>query len=415
MGLQEKLELPPMGGHELGTEKLPVDQYISPQFFELEKKHIFAKSWLMVGRESDVLKPGDYITYQVEALSASLIIIRGKDSVLRAFYNACAHRGATILNASCGEARGGLVCPFHGWAYGFDGAVLSVPGQETFGDLDLASEKLRPVSVDVWGGFIFINIDPNPAVGLREYFSQLGDVFDRYLANPKWTWSYGWRASFKANWKLLIDAQLEGYHVDQTHRKTIAGNIPGDCCRAFAFPDSIGVPGGVGAYFSPDHASVGVHTPVALLSAKFGATSLYTKAEKEFEADGGEGVLKTDHPLWIFDNYLLFPNVVMFVQKGQIFIQRTIPISSDECVWEVDFYHTDRITNFGELFSSEQGRIQIRDVLTEDLFTAEGIQANLKSGAVTHISLSAQEVALRAFNKAVMRATQQGAKMEALA
>ena len=315
MGVLERLELPPMGSHELGTEKTPVDHYISPEFFELEKRHIFAKSWLMVGRESDVRNPGDYVLHQVEPLSASVIIVRGKDAVLRAFHNACSHRGAQIVNAPCGKARGGLVCPFHGWAYGFDGKLLNVPAQETFGSLNLDDEKLRPVSVDVWGGFVFINLDPSPVHSLHEYFAQLGDAFDRYLANPKWSWSYGWRSSFKANWKFHIDAQVEGYHVDQNHRNTIGGNIPSDCCRPYAFPDSVGVPGGVGVYLGPDP-TAGLHTPVATLSARFGATSPYTKPEKRFEADGGEGVLRTEHPLWVFDNYLLFPNVSCSCRRG---------------------------------------------------------------------------------------------------
>lgn len=414
MGVLERLELPPMGSHELGTEKTPVDHYISPEFFELEKRHIFAKSWLMVGRESDVRNPGDYVLHQVEPLSASVIIVRGKDAVLRAFHNTCTHRGSRIVNAPCGKARGGLVCPFHGWAYGFDGKLLNVPAQETFGSLNLDDEKLRPVSVDVWGGFVFINLDPSPVHSLHEYFAQLGDVLERYLANPKWSWSYGWRSSFKANWKFHVDAQVEGYHVDQNHRNTIFGNIPSDSCRPYAFPDSVGVPGGVSAYLGPDP-TAGLNTPVATLSARFGATSPFTKAEKRFEADGFEGVVRTEHPLWVFDNYLLFPNVVMFVQKGQLYIQRTTPISADECIWEVDFYHTNKITNFGEMFNSEQGRIQLRDVLSEDLSTAEGIHANFKSGAITEINMSAQEVVLRAFTKAVMRATGQKAEAEAAA
>lgn len=414
MGKLEKIVLPDLGSHELGTEKLPVEQYISPEFFELEKKHVFGKSWLMVGRASDVQKPGDYITFQVEALSASVVIVRGKDDELRAFHNACTHRGARIVNAPCGKARGGLVCPFHGWAFGFDGSLIDVPGRELFGELDLGKESLHAVSVDVWGGFVFINLDPKPAWTLREYLAPLDDAFDRYLGNPQWSWSYGWRATFNANWKLLVDAQLEGYHVDQTHRKTIAGTIPAASAPAFPLPDSIGVPSKV-SVFRPEDPNVGIQTAMNLLSAKYGATSIYTKPEKAFAAEGGEGVLQEDHPLWIFDNYLLFPNIVMFVQKGQIFIQRTIPLSADECTWEVDFYHTEKTTDFGQAFNSEQGRIQIRDVLSEDLYTAEGIQANYRSGAITHVNINKQEVAIRAFYHRLMRAVDQGSEKEAQA
>ena len=333
------------------------------------------------------------------------MVVCGRDMQLRAFHNACTHRGSRITGRQCGNARA-LVCGFHGWAFDLDGTLAQVPGEELFGALDKSRLGLRKVSVDVWGGFVFINLAPVPDVPLRKFLEPLDDAFDRYLGNPDWSWSFGWRANFKANWKLLVDAQIEGYHVDMTHRKTIAGAIPGSSTAAYVYPYSLGVPGGVAAYRPADMDSV-KHTETAILSAKFGATSIYTKPEREFEAADGDGVLK-DHPLWIFDNYLVFPNIVMFVQKGQILLQRTTPISADECIWEVDFFHTERAENFGQLFNFEQGRIQIRDVLSEDLYTAEGIHANLKAGAISEVQLNKQEVVMRAFYRRLVAAIEDG-------
>lgn len=404
MGKVENLALPETGSHALGTGKLPVEHYTSPQFFELEKEHIFRKSWLLVGRESDIKESGDYQSFLVDALGISIVIVRGKDQQLRAFYNACTHRGARLVNSDSGNVRA-LVCSFHGWAFSLDGALISVPDIQLFGDFNPDTEHLKSVTVDVWGGFIFINLAKQPEWTLRQYLMPLDDAFDRYLGNKDWSWSFGWRANFRANWKLVVDAQIEGYHVDMTHRKTIAGAIPGSGTAAYFFPDSIGVPGGVGAY-RPEDPNCGMQTPLNLLSAKYGATSIYTKPERTFAAEGGEGVLKENHPLWIFDNYLLFPNIVMFVQKGQILIQRTIPISADECIWEVDFYHTEKPSSFGHIFNMEQGVIQIRDVLSEDLYTAEGIHANFKCGAITHVNLNKQEVPIRAFYNRLLGAVQ---------
>lgn len=412
MGKHETFEIPEIGSHELGTEKLPVEQYISRDLFELEKKHVFGKSWLMVGRESDLTDPGQFINFQIEALSASVVIVRGKDARLHAFYNACTHRGARIVNAPCGKARGGLVCPFHGWTFGFDGRLIDVPGRELFGQLDPEAEGLHRVSVDVWGGFVFINLDPKPAWTLREYLAPLDDSFDRYLGDPQWSWSYGWRAVFKANWKLLVDAQIEGYHVDQTHRKTIAGAMPSKTITATPFPDSNGVLGRFGLYLSADP-NAG-QTPMNLISARYGATSPYTRSEDAKGRNGAENILNTqEHPLWVIDVYPLFPNIVMFLQKGQIFIQRTIPLSADECAWEVDFYHTDKKTNFGHEFNNEQSSIQLRDVLSEDLFTVEGIQTNYRSGAITEMNVSKQEVIVRAYYQRIMRAIEEGTAKDA--
>lgn len=412
MGYNDKVALPELGSHALGTGTLPVDHYVSPEFFELEKEYIFRKSWLLAGRDTDLKAAGDYLTYTIDALSVSVIVVRGKDQKIRAFYNACTHRGARLVSPPCGKARA-LVCGFHGWVFDFEGALTNVPDEYLFGDLDRTKANLRPVSVDVWGGFVFINLDPKPQWTLREYLAPLGEAFDRYLGNPAWNWTFGWKARFDANWKLLVDAQIEGYHVDMTHRKTIAGAIPASTCPAYIFPGSIGVPAGVAAY-RPAEANSGKQTEVTLLSAKYGATSLYTKSEREFVSEGGEGVLKDSHPLWIFDNFLVFPNIVMFVQKGQILLQRTTPINENECLWEVDFFHTEGAANFGNLFNFEQGRIQIRDVLSEDLYTAEGIHANFRGGAIDKINLNMQEVPIRAFYNRLVEMIEAGQRADAV-
>ena len=138
------------------------------------------------------------------------------------------------------------------------------------------------------------------------------------------------------------------------------------------------------------------------ISAKYGATSVYTKPEKTFQAENTGGAIKDDHPLWIFDNYLFFPNIVIFIQKGQVIVQRTLPVSVDETHWEVDFYHTAGAENFGQAFNFEQGRIQIRDVLSEDLFTAQGIHSNFKAGAIESINVNSQEMPIRAFYNQIM-------------
>lgn len=399
---QPTAQIPELGNHSLGTGKLPVSHYISPEFYEREKQEIFRRCWLLAGRCDDVRETGDYFVFNVTPVDASIIVIRGKDGQLRAFYNACTHRGARLLNNAQGCARV-MACDFHGWVFDPSGALVDVPGENLFAHLDRSQEGLRPVALDTWGGFVFINLDPQPQWTLREYMQPLGEAFDAYLGGQPWRWSFGWKASFKCNWKLLVDAQIEGYHADQTHRKTIAGAVAGAGAPAFLHPGSVGVPCGVGAYFVPT--SYGVQTEVNLISARYGATSIYTKPEQRFAAQNTGGAIKDEHPLWIFDNYLYFPNIVIFVQKGQLIVQRTLPVSVDETQWEVDFYHTNGAEDFGQEFNAEQGRIQIRDVLSEDLYTAEGIHANFKAGAIKEINLNLQEVPIRAFYNQLLAMT----------
>jgi phenylpropionate dioxygenase-like ring-hydroxylating dioxygenase large terminal subunit len=389
-----ELTLPEQGTHALGVGKLSSAPYTSEEHFELEKKHIFSRCWLMAGRAADLTKTGDFFTFEIDALATSLVIIRGKDSRIRAFRNACTHRGTKILTEDRGRVKGGMICPYHGWAFGLDGDLLNVPDEETFGCLDKSKEGLHEVALDIWGGFVFVNLDPKPQWSLREYLAPLSDDLSLYLGDEQWSWSFGWKAKVKSNWKSPIDAQIEGYHINYGHRRTIARNVTAEGTRPFPFPDSIGVPGGL-HLFRPE--KLGVQTPIGLLSAKFGATSLYSEPEKAFEARHSDVIEMSRHPRWILDNYPLFPNTVLFVQQGQIFIQRTMPLSPHECIWEVDFYHSQKTGNFGEFFSSEQGRIQVRDVLSEDLKIVEGIQESFRSGAIREISLSKQEVLIRAF------------------
>ncbi|MFA7595632.1 MAG: aromatic ring-hydroxylating dioxygenase subunit alpha, partial [Novosphingobium sp.] len=274
--------LPEQGTHALGMEKLPTDFYTSAAHYELELKHIFARCWLLAGRASDLAKPGDFFTFQIDALSTSVVIVKGKDGGIRAFHNACTHRGTKIVTEQQGRLRGGMICPYHGWAFGLHGDLLNVPDEETFGCLDKSTEGLRAVAADVWGGFVFINLDPRPQWSLREYLAPLSEGLAQYVGDNQWSWSFGWKSEVKSNWKSPVDAQVEGYHITYGHRRTIARNVTAETTRPYIFENSIGVPGGH-HLFRPE--KLGVQTPIGLLSAKFGATSLYAEPEREFEAN----------------------------------------------------------------------------------------------------------------------------------
>lgn len=400
MNVETKLTLPEQGSDALGTEKLPTAFYTDEAHYQKELEQIFSRCWLMVGREADLTMTGDFFTHQIDALSVSIVVVRGKDGVIRAFRNACTHRGTKIVTEACGRLRGGMICPYHGWAFGLDGDLLNIPDEETFGCVEKEKEGLHRVSVALWGGFVFINLDRTPRWTLHDYLAPLGDELASYVGDEQWKWSFGWKSRVKSNWKSPVDAQVEGYHITYGHRRTIARNVTAETTRPYVNEDSIGVPGGH-HLFRPE--KLGEQTPIGLLAAKFGATSLYAKPEKEYEAANVDLLKFSDHPRWILDGYLLFPNTVLFVQRGQLFIQRTLPLSPHECLWEVDFYHSERPQTFGEEFNHEQGRIQIRDVLSEDLKIVEGIQDNYKSGAITEMSLSRQEVIIRAYYHAVRR------------
>lgn len=388
-----------------GTKKVPIAQYSDPAVFDAELDKIWRKGWIVVGRAEDLKKAGEYFVFEMEALSASVIVTRGKDGVLRAFHNACPHRGSKILTEKEGKCKF-MTCPFHGWVFDLEGNLADVPMDFLFDDLDRSKEHLHAVNLDVWGGFIFICLDKTPAWTLEEYLKPLTPALSAYLGDQTWHWQKGYRTVLKTNWKMLVEAQQEGYHVDVLHRKTIAGGVTSIGTPPRAYPDSVGVPGGCSVYRT-ELDTGGIQTPVALTAAKYGAGSLYTASEQTMSLPPEfEGAIPTD-PMWVFDNYMLFPNVVMFVQNGYFFLQRVWPLSEGETVWDVDFFALEKGERFADAFNLEQAIVQVRDVLAEDLVTVEGAFANIKSGVIQDMHLNDMELAVRAFHDRVQRFMQQ--------
>ena len=116
---------------------LPASLYTSPGVLRLEQEGLFSKMWVCAGREADIPAAGDYFTHQIAG--ESVIVMRGGDGAVRAFYNVCRHRGARLLDAACGKGLSRVVCPYHAWTYRLDGTLTQVPrmdegfARESFG------------------------------------------------------------------------------------------------------------------------------------------------------------------------------------------------------------------------------------------------------------------------------------------
>ncbi len=109
---------------ELGTGPIPIEPYISREFFEKEQALIFRKVWLNVGRVEQLPNPGDYFVKDLAVCKTSILIVRGKDGTIRAFHNMCAHRGNKLVADASGTCKGLFTCKFHGWAYGLSSSSL---------------------------------------------------------------------------------------------------------------------------------------------------------------------------------------------------------------------------------------------------------------------------------------------------
>ena len=151
----------------LGTDPIPANVFTSAEQFKLEQERIFKKVWLNVGRVDSIPNAGDYLVKDLAVCNTSVVVARGKDGEVNAFHNMCSHRGNKVVWDHGGTCQN-FTCKFHGWSYGLDGKLKFVPDEESFFDLKKNALGLTRVAVDVWEGFIFVNVDPDPSETLTE-------------------------------------------------------------------------------------------------------------------------------------------------------------------------------------------------------------------------------------------------------
>jgi nitrite reductase/ring-hydroxylating ferredoxin subunit len=197
----------------------PVEAFLSPDYARAEADRLWAKVWQHAGRVEEIPEPGDYITYEVG--EDSILIVRTAAGVIKAYHNVCPHRGRRLIDTPPGENRAcgnrkAFVCGFHGWTYNLDGKNTYVLDKEDWkGVLDEKRTSLCEVKVETWGGWLFINMDPN-AVSLREYLEPAAGILDPFEFEKM---RYKWRqwVIFDCNWKTALEAFMEPYHVAGTH------------------------------------------------------------------------------------------------------------------------------------------------------------------------------------------------------
>lgn len=197
-------------------ERIPSKRYYDPAFFEAEKTRLWPSVWQMACRLELIENVGDWIEYS--NLGRSVIVVRTKDGV-KAFHNACRHRGVPIAQpggqGNCQSA--GFICPFHGWRWNIEGENTFVYGKHFFSEeqLDAAELNLVPCRVETAIGCAFVNFD-NDAPALRDSIGPLlADLEARGLDKQRAEWWYA--TKLPANWKVAMEAFMEGYHVMRTH------------------------------------------------------------------------------------------------------------------------------------------------------------------------------------------------------
>ena len=372
-------EVPPMG-----TGPIPVMPYVDAAYFEREREKVFRRAWLEIARVEDIPAPGDYLVQRIEALNTSALIVRGSDGVIRAFHNACTHRGNKVAPQPSGNART-FTCGFHGWVFGNTGELKMITGKEYFPEsLRECDLGLRPLGCDTWNGFIFIHHDPQPAVGLREFLGGLAGQLEHF--------PYGhceriarYEATPRVNWKLAADAFQEAYHAIMVHRISLPNSASGADNPA-ACPTS--------ARFYGPHRSIsawanpGYRPPeTGMIVGKYGPSFA---TERQIVPGTNPG----DDENWWFDINVFFPNFFCDVGPGWYFTYNFWPVDVNHTRWTMDIYQF-KSENAGALLAAEHTKVLLRDAVLEDFGTLEDTQEMLESGALTHLQISEPEIALR--------------------
>jgi nitrite reductase/ring-hydroxylating ferredoxin subunit len=195
-------------------ERIPAKRYYDEQFYKLENERLWPHAWQMAVRLELIPEIGDY--YEYSNLGKSVIIVRTKDGV-KAFHNACRHRGVALASGQGNCKTKGFICPFHGWRWNIEGKNTFVYGRHMFSEqaLDQNDLGLVPCRVEEFIGCAFINFDDD-AMSLRESVGPLAAGLDAYNADKmRAEWWYG--TVVPANWKVAMEAFMEGYHVMRTH------------------------------------------------------------------------------------------------------------------------------------------------------------------------------------------------------
>jgi nitrite reductase/ring-hydroxylating ferredoxin subunit len=155
-----QMETPEDAASHFATGPVSSRPYHDPEWWELEKEAIFKRSWLHIAHMCEIPEPGCFIRKTVEFADSSLVIVHGRDGVVRTFHNVCTHRGTELVLEDQGK-RGKFSCIYHNWTFGTDGNLLSAPDFELF-HVTKESCALKQVSTEVLAGMVFINFDPEP-------------------------------------------------------------------------------------------------------------------------------------------------------------------------------------------------------------------------------------------------------------
>lgn len=197
-----------------GPVKIPVERFYKQEYHDLEVEKLWKKTWQMVCREDDIAQIGDYHLYDIADLQ--FMVVRSDEKTIKAFPNACLHRGRRLRECS-GKGATVFRCPYHGWSWDIQGKLKELPSEWDFPGASEDVANLPEAQVATWAGFVFINPDATNTVTLEEH---MGPQMLQHYAKTKLQNRYKQADVVKVvrcNWKVIQEAFMEAYHTIATH------------------------------------------------------------------------------------------------------------------------------------------------------------------------------------------------------
>ena len=358
----------------LGTDPIPARYYYDPDWYELERKAVWMRGWLNVGHVCELPEPGSFVRRELEFAHASLLIVRGKDGAIRAFHNACTHRGTQLTDAQCGK-QNTFSCPYHMWTFGLDGGLISAPDFERF---YTAKEEngLKQVAVDTCAGLIFVCLDPRES--LESYLGAMGPKLEQ-VPLARATTFHQYEYEIDANWKLTYDNFQENYHLRFIHPRTAgSGGLWEE--NPFGYPSHFSLEG---IYRTQTIWS----NPDPNMQNVLG--TMFARGMPRLMADG---LFDLPYPK---EYFALFPNVFLLCNPGQHFLHTVFPLGPEKSRGVIRLYWVGEDETASNRFFREASTAIARDVHSEDVDIIRAGQRGIASGALTHIHFQEKEVLCR--------------------
>lgn len=208
----------PVAEEKSAVRALPGSWYTSQEMYELERRAIFSRRWLLTTHKARFTKPGDWLRYDIAGFP--IVLCRDREGNINGFHNICRHRAYPVVEGEQGTAKI-FACRYHGWSYGLNGKLAKAPSYQELEGFDKSKNGLLPIHVHIdHNGFVWVNLDAKekPEVAWSDDFLAVDqhEKFDQFNFE-NYEFDHSWKMEGDYNWKILSDNYNECYHCPTTH------------------------------------------------------------------------------------------------------------------------------------------------------------------------------------------------------